>query len=278
MKNLFIVLFFVFLIKAFFCFPDSFDDDFTSFNETRWRKGGLWTNGGDVFQCCWRQDECYIEEEELVLKISDEGCPDECDEMPYASGELRSRDLFTYGTFFVNMKPAAANGTVSSFFTYTSPSDASLINEIDIEILPFDPQAVQFNVWRGGVQDPYKFDLDFDPFADYHEYSFKWERESVTFYVDNKQAYKYEGEIYESEGMKIMANLWPCKADNWCTPPEFQIANNEDDKSKYKRISYTTIEDSNDDDDDDNNNMTSDSTTLGLLFNFFFVLLFLFIF
>ena len=50
---------------------------------------------------------------------------------PYTSGEYRTNNTFSYGTFETNMKAAKGDGLVTSFFLYTgSPWD-----EIDVEIL-----------------------------------------------------------------------------------------------------------------------------------------------
>ncbi|MEU7875471.1 family 16 glycosylhydrolase [Dactylosporangium sp. NPDC049140] len=56
--------------------------------------------------------------------LDNQSCPSGCSGKPYASGEYRSNDLFSYGRFETRLKAVKNPGTVTSFFTYTGPSDA----------------------------------------------------------------------------------------------------------------------------------------------------------
>ena len=68
----------------------------------------------------------------------------------YTGGEWRSKERFGYGLFQVNMKPIKNPGVVSSFFTYTGPSDGTKWDEIDIEFLGKNTTKVQFNYYTSG--------------------------------------------------------------------------------------------------------------------------------
>lgn len=68
----------------------------------------------------------------------------------YTGGEWRSKERFGYGLYQVNMKPIKNPGVVSSFFTYTGPSEGKPWDEIDIEFLGKDTTKVQFNYFTNG--------------------------------------------------------------------------------------------------------------------------------
>ena len=61
------------------------------------------------------------------------------------------------------MKPIKNDGVVSSFFTYTGPSDGTRWDEIDIEFLGKNTTQVQFNYYTNGVGNhEYLYNLGFD--------------------------------------------------------------------------------------------------------------------
>ena len=98
----------------------SMDSDSSAWNKATWSNGGM-------FNCGFKADHAYFSGGNLVLKLDNVSSSGK----PYSSGEYRTNNTFSYGTYEVNMKAAKASGTVTSFFTYTgSPWD-----EIDVEIL-----------------------------------------------------------------------------------------------------------------------------------------------
>ena len=116
----------------------------------------------------------------------------------------------------VNMKPAKNVGIVSSFFTYTGPSDGTQWDEIDIEFLGKDTTKVQFNYYTNGVGGHEKvIDLGFDASQSYHTYAFNWQQGSITWYVDGVAKYTATSNIPKTPG-KIMMNLWNgTGVDSW---------------------------------------------------------------
>ena len=96
------------------------DSDSSAWNKATWSNGGM-------FNCGFKADHAYFSGGNLVLKLDNVSSSGK----PYSSGEYRTNNTFSYGTYEVNMKAAKASGTVTFFFTYTgSPWD-----EIDVEIL-----------------------------------------------------------------------------------------------------------------------------------------------
>ena len=105
---------------------------------------------------------------------------------------------------------------VSSFFTYTGPSDNNPWDEIDIEFLGKDTTKVQFNYFtngKGGHEHIY--DLGFDAAEEFHTYGFYWQADAITWYVDGEAVYTAEKNLPVTPS-KIMANTWPgTGVDGW---------------------------------------------------------------
>ncbi len=107
------------------------------------------------------------------------------------------------------MQAIKNDGVVSSFFTYTGPSDDNPWDEIDIEILGKDTTKVQLNYYRNGKGGHEKMiDLGFDSSQDFHRYGFDWQQGKITWYVDGKEVYSMSGDVPVTPS-KIMMNVWP---------------------------------------------------------------------
>ena len=162
-----------------------------------------WSNGS-MFNCTWRKDNGSISDGSMKLTID----KDLLDKPPYSGAEFRSRDFYGYGMYEVVMKPIKNDGVVSSFFTYTGPSDNNPWDEIDIEFLGKDTTKVQFNYFTNGKGNhEYVYDLGFDASEEFHSYGFKWAKDSITWYVDGEEVYT-AAENIPSTPSKIMMNVW----------------------------------------------------------------------
>ena len=139
-------------------------------------------------------------------------------EVPYSGGEFRSKEFFGYGRYECSLK-AIRNDVVSSFFTYTGPSDKNPWDEIDVEVLGKDTTKVQFNYFRDGKgEHEYMYDLGFDASEDFHTYAFEWHKDHIIWFVDGKEAYRADKSIPVTKG-KIMMNAWAGKnVDEWLKP------------------------------------------------------------
>ena len=106
------------------------------------------------------------------------------------------------------MKAIKNDGVVSSFFTYTGPSDNKPWDEIDIEILGKDTTKVQFNYFTDSKGNhEYLYDLGFDASEDFHDYAFEWHKDKIVWFVDGAEVYSAEENIPVTPG-KIMMNAW----------------------------------------------------------------------
>lgn len=167
-----------------------------------------WCNGS-MFNVTWRKSNVTFDDGKMQLVIDKDSKPK--GGIPYSGGEFRSKDFYGYGRYEISMKAIKNDGVVSSFFTYTGPSDNNPWDEIDIEILGKDTTKVQFNYFvdsKGGHE--YMHDLGFDASEDFHTYAFEWHKDSITWFVDGVEVHKVEREPDKlpQTPSKIMANAW----------------------------------------------------------------------
>lgn len=171
-------------------------------------------SNGDPFNCIWRERNGVFDDVLSMSVTAESG--------GYAGAEYRSRGKYGYGFFAVRMKAAACSGVISSFFTYTGPSNGDPWDEIDIEFLGRDMSIVQFNYYTNGVGGhEFLFDLGFDASKKFHEYAFDWQPDSITWYVDGIAVYRVTDTLPVTPA-QIMMNVWnPIKADwsdKWSGP------------------------------------------------------------
>lgn len=182
-----------------------------------------WNNGGS-FNVEW--DASAVTYEDDVAKLSVIEAPESATK-PYYGAELRSAKWYHYGYYSVSMKPSNVPGSVSTFFTYTGPSElgadgeANPWDEIDIEFLGTDTTRVQFNYYVDGNNTKKGhekwYDLGFDASEAFHTYGFLWEKDRITWYVDNEPVYQVERED-SAEGIpetpsRIMMSHWVVNED-----------------------------------------------------------------
>jgi beta-glucanase (GH16 family) len=193
----------------------AFWDGMDSFNTGAWNKAS-WSNGG-MFNCGFLANHVNFGGGQMNIRLDNV----QSSGKPYSSGEYRTNNTFSYGTFETNMRPAKAAGIVSSFFLYTgSPWD-----EIDVEFLGKDTTKVQFNYYVNGQGGHEKLvDLGFDASAGFHKYAIEYGNGYINWYVDgvwkwgvnNTGMNAPKGAAMPSHPMQIMVNLWPgTGVDSW---------------------------------------------------------------
>lgn len=193
-----------------------------------------WSNGS-MFNVTWRKENCTFENGKMQLIIDNDA---KDGSVPYSGGEYRSAEFYGYGRYEVRMKAIKNDGVVSSFFTYTGPSDNNPWDEIDIEILGKDTTKVQFNYFTDGVGNhEYVYELGFDASEDFHDYAFEWYEDRIVWFVDGEEAYRAEESIPSTPG-RIMMNAWcGTGVDSW-------LKAFDDSKlpltAEYESISYNT--------------------------------------
>lgn len=178
-----------------------------------------WSNGS-VFNVWWAGSNVTYNDGQMQLNISPAGDDVEQD---YYGGEMRTGLYYGYGDYSVSMKPSKDEGTASTFFTCTGPYDINADgepnpwDEIDIEFLGKDTTGVQFNYYvdgQGGHE--YWYELGFDASEEFHEYGFRWEEDSITWFVDGEAVYSVNtednGPMPSTPG-RILMNFWCGTAD-----------------------------------------------------------------
>jgi len=163
-----------------------------------------WSNG-DCFDCVWRKSNVTFSGNAMNLTIN----KDTSGTYRYSGAEYRSKNFYQYGYYETSMQAIKNDGVVSSFFTYTGPSDGNPWDEIDIEILGKDTTKVQFNYYTNGVGNhEFMYNLGFDASTGFHTYGFDWQPNSITWYVDGKAVHTATSNIPKTPS-KIMMNVWP---------------------------------------------------------------------
>ncbi len=173
-----------------------------------------WTNGS-CFDCFWYKRNTSFDSGVLNLTIDQ----DWSGQYSYSGAEYRTADHYSYGYYETSMQAIKNDGVVSSFFTYTGPSENNPWDEIDIEILGKDTTKVQLNYYTNGVGNhEYFYDLGFDASEGFHTYGFDWQPDHITWYVDGKAVYTAYDNIPTTPG-RIMMNVWPgTGVDEWLKP------------------------------------------------------------
>ena len=168
-----------------------------------------WENG-DPFDCGWYEENTSLDNNMLSLTID----RDHTGKYNYSGAEYRTADHYHYGYYETSMQAIKNDGVVSSFFTYTGPSEDNPWDEIDIEILGKDTTKVQLNYYTNGVGGhEYMYDLGFDASEGFHTYGFDWQPDHITWYVDGKAVYTAYNNIPKTPG-RIMMNTWPGRGVN----------------------------------------------------------------
>ncbi|MEO5731208.1 MAG: family 16 glycosylhydrolase [Byssovorax sp.] len=199
----------------------NFFDPLDGHDTSRWAKSN-WANGDWMFNCGWRPDHIYHTGGSMFLKLTDMDSGGK----PFSSGEYKTTNLYGYGKAETRMIATKQSGIVSSFFTYTGPSDGNPWDEIDIEFLGKNTNVVQFNYFKNGVGNhEHVHNLGFDAAAAPHNYAIVWMSNRIIWQVDGKEVYTVWGNssTLPSAPMHIVMNMWNATVvDNWTGPFSYQ--------------------------------------------------------
>lgn len=211
--------------------------DFTQGAPTGYEIADGWTNGS-MFNVTWRKKNVTFENDCMQLIVDKDATPS--GDIPYSGGEFRTRKFYGYGRYEVSMKAIKNDGVVSSFFTYTGPSDNNPWDEIDIEILGKDTTKVQFNYFTNGRgNNEYLHELGFDASEDFHTYAFEWHEDKIIWFVDGIEVHSADKRIPVTKG-KIMMNAWcGTGVDTWLKAFD---DSNLPVMAEYQWIKYTPFE------------------------------------
>lgn len=120
-------------------------------------------------------------------------------------GEMRSTNLYRYGSYSARMRIANAPSSLTAFFLYKRPDFAQ---EIDIEIYNDSTGRIMFSTYSNGAQThTMTATLPFDATADYHVYTIDYDSRSVRFLVDGTELQRWSTGVPRSS-MYVYANAW----------------------------------------------------------------------
>lgn len=230
---------------------ESFIDPLTTFNQERWWKSDGWSNGFPFYNRWEASSIIHNNDGMHILLIK---TPSTESHFEFKSGELRSHDFYGYGCFEADIKPIAEPGVITSFFLFAGPYDKpeggnGQHNEIDIEFLGNNTNAVQLNFWTNDDEYAHSNEkliyLDFDASQTFHRYGVKWTKKSIRWYVDGKLVHKIRTSTsaptpsVKDSKLRIMANVWPTdeRISNWAGL--FNTNNNFALTASYRDIRYT---------------------------------------
>ncbi|MGF1730038.1 family 16 glycosylhydrolase [Photobacterium kasasachensis] len=208
---------------------NSFIDPLTSFDQELWWKSNGWSNGFP-FNNRWEESSIITDNNGMHILLNK--APTTDSHFEFRSGELRSHNFYGYGCFEAEIKPIAKSGVITSFFLFAGPYDKpeggnGQHNEIDIEFLGNNTNAVQLNFWTNDDQylssNETLIYLDFDASEAFHRYGIKWTKRAIRWYVDGKLVHhaKNSGAVptpsAKDSKLRIMANVWPTdeRISNW---------------------------------------------------------------
>ena len=211
--------------------------DFTEGKPVNFEEANGWCNGS-CFNVTWRKNNVIFDNGKMQLIIDVDKIP--ANNVPYSGGEFRSIDFYGYGRYEVSMKAIKNDGVVSSFFTYTGPSDNNPWDEIDVEVLGKDTTKVQFNYYTNGKGNhEHMHDLGFDASEEFHTYAFEWHEDKIIWFVDGEEVHRMTESIPVTKG-KIMMNAWcGIGVDGWLKPFD---DTNVPLVAEYEWIKYTPFE------------------------------------
>ena len=184
----------------------SFDDEMTSFDTFRWH-AAQWNNEA-YFVNGWFPSQLLFSDGHMNIKL--EADVGKLTGKTAISGEYRTNATYAYGLYKARFKASKTPGTISGFFTYTGPSNATQHDEIDIEVLGDDPTRLQVNYWSNGIEHPTFINLGFDASVAYHDYAFRWTSTEIQWYVDGLLVHTENGSrgsLPVTAG-QIMLNHW----------------------------------------------------------------------
>ncbi|PYE85990.1 family 16 glycosylhydrolase [Pseudoroseicyclus aestuarii] len=166
------------------------------------------------FDTDWHADHATFDDG-LHLSLTPQ--PDK--ENDFAGASVRREEATHYGRYSVLMQPAAGEGIITGFFTYTGAAYGTRHDEIDIEFLGRDTTAMNAAWFVDGVLQSRTVPLGFDAADEPRLYSFEWLPDAIRWYVDDRmilEVTRDDGPLPEVPGM-LFANLWAADPiiDSW---------------------------------------------------------------
>ena len=183
----------------------SFFEDFDRFDHRRWFIADGYTNGEWV-NCTWSKRNLALFNGALRMIFNKRPSK----ERDYSCAEIKSYEMFRYGTYETRIKTEAGTGLNAAFFTYIGPFHGVPHDEIDFEILLKDTSKVSINTYVAGESlNGTEVDLVVPTDEDFSVYSFVWEPDRIRWYVNGTLVHETEeGTPVPSNSAQITLSIW----------------------------------------------------------------------
>ena len=183
---------------------ESFLDDFSTFDMSRWFISDGWSNG-DHQNCVWSESAVAHEEGRLSLYFY----YDISENHQYTCGEIQSRAVFGHGTYEARFRTNEGSGLNAAFFTYIGPVHGKPHDEIDFEILTANPSVVTVNTFVDGEpMHGTAHPLPQPANEQFHIYSFKCEPDRMSWFINGDLFHSVENVQLPETEQKIYFSLW----------------------------------------------------------------------
>jgi endo-1,3-1,4-beta-glycanase ExoK len=170
---------------------DDFRDEFATFDASRWVAIGRTAGRGTL-----EPANVVVADGRLGVKLP---------AGTFNGGEVRSRDLYRWGSYHARMKLANAPSSLTAFFLYRPPDYR---REIDIELWNDSSRRIMFSTYAEGAQTNTRtMLLPFDATADFHEYTIEYRPGSVRFLVDGTPMQRWSRGVTRS-AMHVFVTAW----------------------------------------------------------------------
>lgn len=121
------------------------------------------------------------------------------------SGEIRTLDTVSYGSYEIAMTVPDNPGTLTGFFLYNAPD---YFHEIDIEVMNNSTGEIWLTTYADGQeQHAYKEQHDFDPTGSMNIYRIDYFQDYTAFFLNGEELARYT-DGYSQEPMQLMVNYW----------------------------------------------------------------------
>ncbi|WP_299842965.1 family 16 glycosylhydrolase [uncultured Jannaschia sp.] len=158
-----------------------------------------------MFDTDWMADHAKIDDG-LTLILS----PQTDKANGFAGGSIRRNEATHWGRYSAVIRPAAGEGIITGFFTYSGPAYGTRHDEIDIEFLGRDTRSVHAAWFVDGVLRARTVPLGFDASDGARLYAFDWLPDRIRWYAEDRlilEITEADGPLPEIPGM-LFANLW----------------------------------------------------------------------
>ncbi|SDI61435.1 family 16 glycosylhydrolase, partial [Alloyangia pacifica] len=210
---------------------NAFNTDFSDLSSEDWLISN-YANSQDWIDTAFSPDYIFLSDGVLsaLLDGTDTSGKD------YTGGEVRTQERYFYGLYEVTMQASPDDGTLSSFFTYTGAPHGTARSEIDFEFLGADTTRVLLSYYTPDGDENVIVDLGFDAAEGFHQYSFDWQPDSITWYADGVELWSVTtSDIgFPSEPSYIYLNIWT-GANSFTGTPSHGVSTT----ASYSDLSYT---------------------------------------